>query len=214
MTNSERRDQGMASIGVEQIFSEMGECKKKLKKLNEIDRWEYEQVNLAAKEVIPNSQNIFVVPPFYCEYGTHISTGKNFFANYNCVMIDVAEIKIGDNCMFGPNVSLYTATHPIHPATRNSGYEAGKSITIGDNVWIGGSVTIVPGVHIGSDVVIGAGSVVTSDIPDMVVAAGNPCKVIRIITEEDRRYLYKREEIDDEAWQKIENTSVSEMFWQ
>ena len=214
MTNAERRDQGMAYIGDEQIFSEMGECKKKLKKLNEIDRWEYEQVNLAAKEVIPNSQNIFVVPPFYCEYGTHISTGKNFFANYNCVMIDVAEIKIGDNCMFGPNVSLYTATHPIHPATRNSGYEAGKSITIGDNVWIGGSVTIVPGVHIGSDVVIGAGSVVTSDIPDMVVAAGNPCKVIRIITEEDRRYLYKREEIDDEAWQKIENTSVSEMFWQ
>ena len=214
MTNAERRDQGMAYIGDEQIFSEMGECKKKLKKLNEIDRWEYEQVNLAAKEVIPNSQNIFVVPPFYCEYGTHISTGKSFFANYNCVMIDVAEIKIGDNCMFGPNVSLYTATHPIHPATRNSGYEAGKSITIGDNVWIGGSVTIVPGVHIGSDVVIGAGSVVTSDIPDMVVAAGNPCKVIRIITEEDRRYLYKREEIDDEAWQKIENTSVSEMFWQ
>lgn len=214
MKNAERRDQGMAYIGDEQIFSEMGECKKKLKKLNEIDRWEYEQVNLAAKEVIPNSQNIFVVPPFYCEYGTHISTGKNFFANYNCVMIDVAEIKIGDNCMFGPNVSLYTATHPIHPATRNSGYEAGKSITIGDNVWIGGSVTIVPGVHIGSDVVIGAGSVVTSDIPDMVVAAGNPCKVIRKITEEDRRYLYKREEIDDEAWQKIENTSVSEMFWQ
>ncbi len=214
MTNAERRDQGMAYIGDEQIFSEMAECKKKLKKLNEIDCWEYEQVNLAAKEVIPNSQNIFVVPPFYCEYGTHISTGKNFFANYNCVMIDVAEIKIGDNCMFGPNVSLYTATHPIHPATRNSGYEAGKSITIGDNVWIGGSVTIVPGVHIGSDVVIGAGSVVTSDIPDMVVAAGNPCKVIRKITEEDRRYLYKREEIDDEAWQKIENTSVSEMFWQ
>ena len=118
-------------------------------------------------------------------------------------MIDVAAIRIGDNCMFGPNVSLYTAGHPIHPSTRNSGYEYGKGITIGDNVWIGGSVTILPGVHIGDNVVIGAGSVVSSDIPDMVVALGNPCKVIRSITDADCRYYYKREEIDDEAWEKI-----------
>lgn len=213
MTNAERRDKGMVYIGDEQIFAEMAECKKKLKKLNEIDRWEYEQVNLAAKEVIPNSQNIFVIPPFYCEYGTHISTGKNFFVNYNCVMIDVAEINIGDNCMFGPNVSLYTACHPVHPVTRNSGYESGKGITVGNNVWIGGSVTILPGVNIGNNVVIGAGSVVTSDIPDMVVAVGNPCKVIRKITDDDCRYFYKHEEIDDEAWQTIVNSSAAEMFW-
>ena len=214
MTNAERRDKGMVYIGDKQIFAEMAECKKKLKKLNEIDGWEYEKINLAAKEVIPNSKNIFVITPFYCEYGTHIYIGENFFANYNCVMNDVAKIHIGDNCMFGPNVSLYTATHPIHPATRNSGYESGKSITIGDNVWIGGSVTVLPGVHIGNNVVIGAGSVVTSDIPDMVVAAGNPCKVIRKITEEDRRYFYKREMIDDAAWQNIVSASGSEMFWQ
>lgn len=214
MTNAERRDKGMVYIGDDQVFAEMAECKKKLKKLNNLDRWEYEQINLATKEVIPNSQNIFVIPPFYCEYGTHICTGKNFFANYNCVIIDVAAVKIGDNCMFEPNVSIYTAGHPIHPDARNSGYEYGKNITIGNNVWIGGSVTIVPGVHIGNNVVIGAGSVVTSDIPDMMVAAGNPCKIIRNITDADRRYYYKRNEIDDEVWRIITASNGKEMFWQ
>ena len=212
MTNAERRDKGMVYVGDEQVFAEMAECKKKLKILNEIDRWEYEKINLVAKEVIPSSQNLFVIPPFYCEYGTHISIGKNFFANYNCVMIDVAPIKIGNNCMFGPNVSLYTAGHPIHPATRNSGYEYGKEITVGDNVWIGGSVTILPGIHIGNNVVIGAGSVVSSDIPDMTVAVGNPCRVIRQITDEDKRYFYKREEIDEEAWQNITQANGKELF--
>lgn len=212
MTNAERRDRGMVYIGDEQVFAEMAECKKKLKKLNGLDRWEYEQINAAAKEVVPDSENLFVIPPFYCEYGTHIRTGRNFFANYNCVLIDVAPIVIGDNCMFGPNVSVYTAGHPVHPATRNSGYEYGKGVVIGDNVWIGGSVTIVPGVRIGSDTVIGAGSVVTSDIPDMVVAAGNPCRVIRQITDQDRRYAYKRELIDDEVW-KLISAGGGELFW-
>lgn len=203
MTNSERRDKGMVYKGDQQVFAEMAECKKLLKKLNTLDRWEYEQINRAAKEVIPDSKSLFIIPPFYCEYGTHIKIGENFFANYNCVLIDVAEIKFGDNCMLGPNVSVYTAGHPVHPVTRNSGYEYGKEVTVGDNVWIGGSVTIVPGVHIGNNVVIGAGSVVTTDIPDMVVAAGNPCRVIRRITDADRRYFYKRDEIDGEAWNAI-----------
>lgn len=203
MTHSERRDKGMAYKGDQQVFQEMAECKKRLKKLNDLDRWEYDQITQAVKEVIPDSRGIFVIPPFYCEYGTHISIGDNFFANYNCVLIDVAPIRFGDNCLLGPNVSVYTAGHPIHPETRNSGYEYGKEVIIGNNVWIGGSVTIVPGVHIGDNVVIGAGSVVTADIPDMVLAAGNPCRVIRRITEEDRRYLYKKEEIDDEAWEEI-----------
>ncbi len=203
MTNGERRDRGMVYVADETAFAEMAECRKKLKKLNELDRWEYERINAAAREVIPDSQNLSVIPPFYCEYGTHIRIGRNFFANYNCVLIDVAPIVIGDNCLFGPNVSIYTAGHPVHPATRNSGYEYGRGVTIGDNVWVGGSVIIVPGVHIGSNAVIGAGSVVTADIPDMVVAAGNPCRVIRPITDEDRRFFYKREPIDDEAWEII-----------
>lgn len=203
MTNSERRDREMAYIADTVVFGEMVDCKKKLKIMNELDRWEYEKINEAAKEVLPNSENLSIIPPFYCEYGTHITIGKNFFANYNCVMIDVAKITIGDNCLFGPNVSLYTAGHPVYPDTRNSGYEYGKPISIGDNCWIGGSVTIVAGVRIGNNVVIGAGSVVTKDIPDNVVAAGNPCRVIREITEEDRRFLYKKELIDDEAWAEI-----------
>ncbi len=203
MTNSERRDRGLAYVGDSQVFAEMGECKKKLKRLNDLDPWEYEKINALIKEVIPDSREIGVILPFYCEYGTHIRTGRNFFANYNCVMIDVARIEIGDNCMLGPNVSIYTAGHPIHPETRNSGFEYGRAVTVGDNVWIGGSTTILPGVHIGNNVVIGAGSVVTRDIPDMVVAAGNPCRVLRAVTEADRRYLFKREEIDDEAWEII-----------
>lgn len=205
MTNSERRDRGLAYMSNETVIHEMDECKKRLKILNGLDRWEYEQIGQAAKAVLPNSESPCIVPPFYCEYGTHIKIGRNFFANYNCTMIDVAQITIGDHCMFGPNVSLYTAGHPIHPDTRNSGYEYGKEISIGDNCWIGGSVTVVAGVHIGGGSVIGAGSVVTKDIPDHVLAAGNPCRVIREITEEDRRYLFKKEQIDEEAWADIEN---------
>ena len=214
MTNSERRDKELAYYGDEKVFAEMAECKKKLRKLNNLAPWNYAQVNAAAKEVIPNSKELFIIPPFYCEYGTHIKTGKNFFANYNCVMIDVAQITIGDNCMFGPNVSIYTAGHPIHPQTRASGYEYGKSITIGNNVWIGGSAVIVPGVHIGNNTVIGAGSVVTKDIPDMTVAVGNPCRVIKKITEDDRKKLFKDEEIDEEIWQKITSAEASDGFWQ
>ena len=114
-------------------------------------------------------KNIMVVPPFYCDYGSHIEVGENFFANYNCTILDVAPVKIGDNVLFGPNVSLYTAGHPLHPVSRNSAYEYGISITIGDNVWLGGNVVVTPGVHIGNNVVIGAGSVVTKDIPDNIV---------------------------------------------
>lgn len=102
-----------------------------------------------------------------------------------------------------PNVAIYTAGHPIYPSTRNSGYEYGKAITIGDNVWIGGNTVICPGVTIGSNVVIGAGSVVTRDIPDWCIAVGNPCRVKRMITEEDKRKLFKDEEIDMEAWNDI-----------
>lgn len=110
---------------------------------------------------------------------------------------------IGDNCQLAPNVAIYTAGHPVHPDSRNSGYEYGKKITIGNNVWVGGNTVICPGVHIGNNVVIGAGSVVTKDIPDWSIAVGNPCKVQRTITEDDRRKLYKNEELDEEAWQDM-----------
>lgn len=106
--------------------------------------------------------------------------------------------------MMAPNVSLYTAGHPLHPETRNSGYEYGISITIGDNVWIGGSVVILPGVKIGSNTVIGGGSVVSKDIGDNVVAAGNPCRVIREITEADKIFYFKNREFDQESRNQME----------
>ena len=135
--------------------------------------------------------SVHIESPFFCDYGKNIEIGDNFFANYNCTILDVAKVIIGNNVQFAPNVSLYTAGHPIHPESRNSGYEYGIGIVIGDNVWLGGNVIVNPGVHIGNNVVVGSGSVVTKDIPDNMIAVGNPCKVIREIKEEDRKYYYK-----------------------
>ena len=125
--------------------------------------------------------NILINQPFYCDYGSNISVGKRFFANFNFTVLDEARVTIGDDCFVGPNVSIYTACHSTDPVERNSRREWGEPVTIGDNVWIGGNVTILPGVTIGDNVTIGAGSVVTHDIPANVVAAGNPCRVIKEI---------------------------------
>lgn len=122
--------------------------------------------------------------------------GENFFTNYNLTILDVGKVKIGDNAQIAPHVSIYTAGHPVHPDSRNSGYEYGIAITIGDNVWIGGNTCILPGVTIGNNVVIGAGSVVTKDIPDNVIAVGNPCRIIREITEKDRDFYYRDRRFD------------------
>lgn len=133
-------------------------------------------------------QDVYVEPPFRCDYGRNISVGDNFYANFGCIMLDVAKIKIGDNVFFGPGVNVYTACHPIYAPVRNRLLEYAKEVTIGDDVWVGGNVTINPGVHIGNNVVIGSGSVVTGDIPDGVVAAGNPCRIIRRISDADKKY--------------------------
>lgn len=203
MNHIERRDKEMAYISDEAVLQEQIACRKILQKLNFMDRSDFAGIVEVVKELLGKSEGAFINPPFYCDYGTHIEVGKNFFANYNCTIIDVAKVKIGDNCQMAPNVAIYTAGHPVYPSTRNSSYEYGKEITIGDNVWIGGNTVICPGVHIGNNVVIGAGSVVTKDIPDWCIAVGNPCRVQRMITEADRRKFYKDEEIDDEAWADI-----------
>lgn len=203
MNNRERRDAQIAYRGDESIFEEMAACRKKIQKLNSLDYSDFDGIKEATKELLGKSENAFLTPPFFCDYGSHIEAGKNLWTNYNCTILDVAKVRIGDNCMLAPNVAIYTAGHPIHPMSRNSGYEYGKEVTIGDNVWIGGSSVICPGVHIGSNVVIGAGSVVTKDIPDWSLAAGNPCRVIRKITDADKRFLIGKEEIDDEAWENI-----------
>lgn len=127
------------------------------------------------------SGRIYIEPNVRFDYGYNISIGKNFYANYDCILLDVCPITIGDNCMLAPNVRLFTATHPLHPVKRNSGLELGAPIVIGNNVWIGGAATIVPGVRLGNNVVVGAGSVVTKSFPDNVVIAGNPARVIKTI---------------------------------
>ncbi len=123
--------------------------------------------------------NIDIQVPFFCDYGCHIEVGDNFFANFNCVFLDCNYIKMGNNVMLGPNVQLYAAYHPVVAAERIKGPEFASPIIVGDNVWIGGSCIICPGVTIGENATIGAGSVVVKDVPANVVAAGNPCKVIR-----------------------------------
>jgi maltose O-acetyltransferase len=125
--------------------------------------------------------DVWMQPPFFCDYGTNIRLGKKCFFNFNCIVLDVCLVAIGDYTLFGPAVQIYTATHPLDAMLRRT-QESGKPVTIGSDVWVGGGAIILPGVTIGSRCVIGAGSVVTRDIPDGVFAAGNPCRVVRPIT--------------------------------
>ncbi|WP_018610209.1 sugar O-acetyltransferase [Uliginosibacterium gangwonense] len=145
-------------------------------------------------------QNFNIEQPFRCDYGYNIEIGENFYANYGCLILDVAKVTIGNNVQFAPNVSILTAGHPLHPQSRNSGYEYGIPIQIGHNVWLGANVIVNPGVSIGENTVIGAGSVVTKAMPANVVAAGNPCRVLRSITDEDRKYYYKDRIFDVEDY--------------
>lgn len=130
-------------------------------------------------------KNVSIVSPFYCDYGYNIETGENFFMNMNCVILDGAKVTFGDNVFVAPGCGFYTAGHPLDVERRNAGLEYALPIRIGNNVWIGAQVCVLPGVTIGDNSVIGAGSVVTKDIPSGVLAAGNPCRVIRPITEAD-----------------------------
>ncbi|MHC0039436.1 maltose acetyltransferase domain-containing protein [Pseudoneobacillus sp. C159] len=126
-------------------------------------------------------EKIYIEPNFRCDYGYNIHVGENFYANFDCVFLDVCEIRIGDNCFIAPGVHIYTATHPVHPLERISGIEYGKPVKIGDNVWIGGRSVINPGITIGNNIVIASGAVVTKDVPDNVVVGGNPAKMIKHI---------------------------------
>lgn len=127
-------------------------------------------------------KQINIEPSFQCDYGCNIHVGENFYANYHCVILDVAEVRMGNNCMLGPQVGIYTATHPLDPDERNRGRELGKAVTVGDNCWIGGHAVINPGVTLGNNVVVASGAVVTKSFPDNVVIAGNPARVIKTLT--------------------------------
>ena len=173
-------------------------CKQKLYKYNNLPPEAEKEREALLREILGKTCEGYlnIESPFHCDYGYNIEVGTDFFANYNFIVLDVGKVRIGDSFMCGPNVQICTAGHPLHPETRNSGYEYGIDITIGDNVWIGGNVLVCPGVTIGNNVVIGGGSVVTKDIPDNMVAYGNPCRPVREITEADRDFYFRDRKFD------------------
>lgn len=162
-------------------------------KYNQLMPSDVENQKQVLKELLGEvNDSVIFVAPFWCDYGYNIRVGKNFFANHNTVILDGAKVTFGDNVFIAPNCGFYTAGHPIDSKRRNQGLEYAYPITIGNNVWIGAGVHVMPGVTIGNHVVIGAGSVVVKDIPSNSVAAGNPCHVIREITEEDEQTNWDR----------------------
>lgn len=167
-----------------QLVSERRQARLLFEALNASRDNETKKRRKLLNELIPNGgDSVWMQPPFYCDYGTNITLGENVFFNFNCVILDVAEVHIGARTLFGPAVQIYTATHPMNAKERASGLELGFPITIGEDAWIGGGAIICPGVTIGDRSVIGAGSVVTKDVPADVFAAGNPCRVVRSITD-------------------------------
>ena len=164
----------------DELFKERQYAKELIFQFNSLPPSEIDKRNRIIKKLFyTTGEKYFIEPPFRCDYGYNISIGNNFYSNYNLIILDCAKTEIGDNVLIGPNVAIYTAGHPLHYDLRNQEYEFALPIYIGNNVWIGGNAVINPGVRIGDNSVIGSGSVVTRDIPSGVVAAGNPCKVLR-----------------------------------
>lgn len=174
---------GLYSATDPELSEERLRARRMLKELNDSPEDEQEKRKRVISELIPNSGvNLWLQPPFYCDYGTNLCIGDNVFFNFNCVVLDVMRVEVGSRTLIGPNVQIYTATHPMNHLERAAGLEYARPVTIGQDVWIGGGAVICPGVTIGDRSVIGAGSVVTKDIPPDVFAAGNPCRVIRELT--------------------------------
>ncbi len=165
-----------------QLIQERYEARLKFQKFNQLPESAKTERDFIMKEILgPTGMNVNIEPPFYCDYGYNIQLGDNVFINFNCCILDVMPVTIGSNVMFGPNVQIYTATHPLESNARNSGREFAKAITIGNDVWLGGGAIICPGITIGNGAVIGAGAVVTKDVPENVFVGGNPAKVIKAI---------------------------------
>ncbi|PAD66448.1 acetyltransferase [Bacillus sp. 7586-K] len=165
-----------------ELVKEHLEAGRKVRIYNQTLETEKELRTILLKELLGSTgDNVYMEPNIRFDYGYNTYVGENFFANFDCTILDVCEVRFGDNCMLGPGVQIYTATHPLNPTERNSGREYGKPITIGNNVWIGGSAIVNPGVTIGNNVVIASGAVVTKDLPDNVVVGGNPARIIKEI---------------------------------
>lgn len=187
MTEKEKQQAGMLYNGNDrELIAERVNAKKLCAEYNAATYNDFQKKERLLDRLLAlRGENTWIEANFFCDYGYNIIIGDNFYANHNCVILDCAEVSFGDNVFIGPNCGFYTAGHPLNAAQRNSGLEFAKPIKVGNNVWIGGNVCVMPGVTIGDNVVIGGGSVVTKDIPSGTVAVGNPCKVIREITDKD-----------------------------
>ena len=199
MTQYERMINGLIYDPTdEEIIAEQIPFQDKLWEFNKLKPSDYEQKEKYMKEVFAEcGDNCYIELPFRANWGGHhVHFGCDIYANSNLTLVDDGHIYVGDKVMFGPNVTIATANHPINPELRSRALQYNKDVHIGENTWIGAGVVIVPGVKIGKNAVIGANSVVTKDIPDNVVAVGNPCRVLREIGEHDREFFYKSERID------------------
>ena len=182
----------------EEIMNEQALCLEKLYDFNATRPLEMQKRTAMLKEMFAEiGEDCYIEPPFHANWGGHhVHFGKGVYANFNLTMVDDTHIYVGDYTMFGPNVTVATAGHPILPELRQKAYQYNASVRIGNNCWIGAGAIILPGITIGDNVVIGAGSVVTKDIPSNVVAVGNPCKVLREVNEHDKIYFFKDKKID------------------
>ena len=199
MTQYERMEAGLIyDPGDKEIMDEQFPYLDKLWEFNQLKPSECDKKEKYMKEVFAEcGENCYIELPFRANWGgKHVHFGSGIYANSNLTLVDDGHIYVGDKVMFGPNVTVATANHPIDSPLREKALQYNKDVYIDENVWIGAGVVIVPGVHIGKNTVIGAGSVVTKDIPENVVAVGNPCRLLRTIGERDKEYFYKNEQID------------------
>lgn len=185
----------------DEIMSEQLKCLNKLYDFNLTRPTELDKRAEMLKEMFAEiGEDCYIEPPFHANWGgKHVHFGKGVYANFNLTMVDDTHIYVGDYTLFGPNVCVATAGHPINPELRQKAYQYNIPVHIGKNCWIGAGAVIVPGITIGDNVVIGAGSVVTKDIPSNVVAVGNPCRVLREISEHDKEYYFKSRKINYDA---------------
>lgn len=188
----------------EDIMREQLKCLDRLYDFNMTRPTELEKRNALLREMFAEiGENCYIEPPFHSNFGGgHVHFGKNIYANFNFTCVDDTHIYVGDYTMFGPNVTLATAGHPILPELRQKGLQYNAPIHIGKNCWLGAGVIVLPGITIGNNVVVGAGSIVTKDLPDNVIAVGNPCKILREISEKDKIYYFKDKKTDWESLQR------------
>lgn len=189
----------------ESIMVEQLQCLDKLYDFNVTRPVEMEKRNQLLKEMFAEiGENCYIEPPLHTNWGGHhVHFGKNVYANFNLTIVDDTHVYVGDCTMFGPNVTIATAGHPILPELRAQGYQYNAPVRIGKNCWIGAGALILPGITIGDNVVVGAGSVVTKDLPSNVVAVGNPCKVLREVNEHDKEFYFKDKRIAEELKKSI-----------